>query len=98
MTVDMSTFGDMLLSRPSGREAFMGALAYVFPDFPKKEKIILDFAKVKVLTPSWIDEFIIGIKKNLTQNIQFINIDNPSVSASLQTVVNPIDVTTLKKK
>ena len=51
MILDMSNFGEMLMSRRSGREDFLKAEAYIFSDYDDKN-IILDFAKVKVLAPS----------------------------------------------
>jgi len=52
MNIAMSSFGDVLLSRPSGKEAFLGAKAYIFNDIPSNEPIILDFSEIKLLTPS----------------------------------------------
>ena len=92
MIVDMSTFGELLMSRPAGREAFMGASAYLFRDLKEDEAVSLDFAKVKVLAPSWADEFITGLKSKFHVKIEFLNTENPSVSASLKTVLEPIDV------
>jgi hypothetical protein len=48
---------------------------------------ILDFDKVKVLAPSWADEFISGIQKDYGNEVQCINTENPSVKASLKTVI-----------
>jgi hypothetical protein len=87
MVVDIINFGDMLLSRPTGREAFLMARAYVFNELKPGDDIILDFNEVKVLTPSWADEFITGIKSTYTNNLQYINTENPSVKASLKTVL-----------
>ena len=87
MLINICNFGDMLLSRPAGREAFLMAKAYVFKDINIEDEIIFDFDKVKVLTPSWADEFISGVKKEYSGKIQFLNTDNPSVKASLRTVL-----------
>jgi len=87
MTVDIINFGDMLLSRPAGREAFLMAKAYVFKGINENDDIILDFNKIKVLTPSWADEFITGIKSEYTNTVQYLNTENPSVKASLKTVL-----------
>ena len=51
MILDMSNFGEMLMSRSSGREDFLKAEAYIFSNNEDKS-VILDFAKVKVLAPS----------------------------------------------
>jgi hypothetical protein len=86
MEIKVSNFGDILMSRPAGREAFMMAKAYVFKELKKSETVILDFDGIKVLAPSWADEFISGIKREYESDVQFINTENPSVKASLKTV------------
>ena len=86
MLVKISNFGDILMSRPAGREAFLMAKAYVFKEI-NNDEIILDFNNVKVLAPSWADEFITGIKSEYQNTIQYINTDNPSVKASLNIVL-----------
>ena len=98
MVVDMSAFGEMLMSRPAGREAIMGASAYIFDGIKSDESITLDFQNVKMLAPSWADEFITGLKAKLNNKIDFLNTDNPSVKASLKTVLEPIDVSKYKRK
>ena len=87
MEIKVSNFGDILMSRPTGREAFLLAKAYIFKELKKDETIILDFNGVKVLAPSWADEFVTGIKREYKNNLQFINTENPSVTASLNTVL-----------
>jgi len=86
MIVDINNFGDILLSRPAGREAFLMAKAYVFKEIKTNDDIILDFDKIKVLTPSWADEFITGIKSAYTNTVQYLNTENPSVKASLKAI------------
>ena len=88
MLIKISNFGDILMSRPAGREAFLMAKAYVFKGLEKNEGIILDFDDVKVLAPSWADEFITGIKSEYKESIQYINTGNPSVNASLNAVLH----------
>ena len=97
MVVDMSSFGEILMSRPAGREAFLGASAYIFDSLSETENITLDFEKVKMLAPSWADEFITGIKSKYKNKIDYIHTENPSVAASLKTILNPIDVSMYKK-
>ena len=84
MVVKVSNFGDILMSRPAGREAFLMAKAYVFKELSKDDEITLDFDEVKVLAPSWADEFISGVKSDYPNKLQFINTENPSVKASLK--------------
>jgi hypothetical protein len=75
------------MSRPAGREAFLMAKAYVFQELRETDVIALDFHEVKVLAPSWADEFISGIKSTYPNMLQYLNTENPSVEASLSTVL-----------
>ena len=54
------------------------------------EKIELDFADVKVITPSWADEFITGIEDTFSNSIEYLNTSNVSVEASLNTVLKGV--------
>ena len=56
MRLEMSKLGDVVRSRPAGKEAFVLTRAYIFPDLDSDEQIELDFAQVKVFAPSWTDE------------------------------------------
>ena len=87
MEIKVSNFGDILMSRPAGREAFLMAKAYVFKELKTNEAITLDFDGIKVLAPSWADEFLSGVKKEFSNEIQYINTENPSVKASLKAVL-----------
>jgi hypothetical protein len=87
MTIRINNFGENLLNRPAGREAFLIAKAYIFKDITSSEEIILDFDNIKVMTPSWLDEFITGIKSGFNNELKYINTENPSVNASLKTVL-----------
>jgi hypothetical protein len=87
MNIKIINFGENLLNRPTGREAFLMAKAYIFKDITPSEEIVLDFDKIKVMTPSWLDEFITGIKSEFNNVLKYINTENPSVGASLKTVL-----------
>ena len=88
MNVQIKKFGDVLMSRPAGKDAFLLAESHLFSTLNSDEEISLDFADVKVLTPSWAAEFISGIKSAHKNLLSFINTSNPSVQASLKTVLN----------
>jgi hypothetical protein len=47
----------------------------------------LHFDGMKVLAPSWADEFVCGTKSEYANAVQCINTENPSVKASLETVL-----------
>ncbi|MEA2113442.1 MAG: STAS-like domain-containing protein [Patescibacteria group bacterium] len=85
MTIKLIKFGEVLISRPAGREAFLVMRAYLTKDLKTNEKIIIDFSGVKVLTPSWADEVITKLAEKF-ENIRFINADNPTVKSTLNTL------------
>lgn len=78
MKIEMKKFGSLLISRPAGREAFLAASAYIFPK-DEKEPIILDFEGVKVLAPSWADEFVGGLHKNYKNTLKILPTKNQTV-------------------
>ena len=86
MTLDVTNFGEILMSRPAGKEAFSMAKAYIFNKLSPTEILTLDFKNVKVLAPSWADEFITSIKSSYPNKIECINTQNESVSQSLKFV------------
>ncbi len=84
MTILIKRFGEILTSRPEGREAALLLMANELRTPVKK--IQLDFDRVAVLTPSWLGEFINTL--NVSQDIQFeyLHIENASVKASIETI------------
>jgi hypothetical protein len=88
MIISMIKFGDMLISRPAGREAFLAGKSYLFSAPVENESIVLDFKSIKVLTPSWADEFISGIKALYSNRLEVSNVDSPAVKASLDMVLS----------
>jgi len=88
MTIEIKKFGNILMSRPAGKEAFAAAKSYVLLGLAltadQPQEIVLDFAGVDVLAPSWADEFISGLKDLYKgAKISYLNTDNESVKASL---------------
>ena len=85
MKIELKKFGEMLISRPAGREAYLAMSAYLTKDINKNELIEIDFSEVKVLTPSWADEVITKLSEDF-KNIKFLNTKNPTVQATLKTL------------
>jgi hypothetical protein len=84
MKLDIKNFGKILVSRPAGKEAFLSTKAYVLSNLAPQEEIVIDFAGVDVLTPSWADEFITQIKEQYANNkLVFANDSNPTVKETL---------------
>jgi hypothetical protein len=87
MRIELKKFGDILTSRPAGREAYLSARAYLLPK-DKNEKVEVDFGGVSVLSPSWADEFLSPIKNDFGENLILLPSDNSSVKASLEMLTN----------
>ena len=81
--IKLKQFGEMLLSRPAGREAWLAAQAYTLPK--KDEGIVVDFDGVLVLSPSWADEFLTKLKEKYSE-VEYINTSNASVKATLEII------------
>jgi len=86
MVVKMSHFGDVLMSRPAGREAFLLSCAYVFREKKPEEDIVLDFGGIMVMTPPWLDEFVHGIKLEYRCGLSYQHTENPTVTGSLKAI------------
>ncbi|MEA2097635.1 MAG: STAS-like domain-containing protein [Patescibacteria group bacterium] len=85
MKIELKKFGDILVSRPAGREAYLVMSAYLTKELDKDELIEIDFSGVKVLTPSWADEVITKLAKEF-KNVKLLNTENSSVQATLKTL------------
>lgn len=85
MRVEVKKFGELLISRPAGHEAFL-VFASSFKPLSQDEPIDLDFTGVRVLAPSWADEFITNVKDRFTNPINCLPSDNASVIESLKFV------------
>ncbi len=86
MRIDISKFGESLLSRPAGREAALALQANVLRDLKEGEVVELDFGKVLVLTPSWGDEFITFLREQYGDRLKIVASTNPSVQLTLKTI------------
>ena len=82
MIVQLNKFGTTLVSRPSGKEAWL-AFQPTLNEVPESEDITVDFEGVLVLTPSWADEFLSPLRSKFKDNVKLRNTDNPSVAATL---------------
>ena len=85
MKIELKKFGEILISRPAGREAFLAMSAYLTKGLDKNETIEIDFSGVEVLTPSWADEVITKIAEKF-ENVKLLNTENVTVQATLKTL------------
>lgn len=81
MIIELKKFGTTLVSRPSGKEAWL-AFQPTLKNISENEEIIVDFADIIVLTPSWADEFLTPLR-NRFKTVKLTNTDNASVRATL---------------
>ncbi|MBF8249564.1 MAG: hypothetical protein HW400_165 [Candidatus Levybacteria bacterium] len=89
MIIELKKFGTTLVSRPSGKEAWL-AFQPSLKDVPESEDMIVDFTGVIVLTPSWADEFLTPLRNRFKEKVRLINTDNASVKATLATLAQNV--------
>ena len=83
MIIELKKFGTTLVSRPSGKEAWL-AFQPTLKDVVDTENVIIDFKEVLVLTPSWADEFLTPLLSRFKDKVTLIHTDNASVHATLK--------------
>lgn len=91
MRIEMKKFGEMLMSRPAGREAYLAMSAYITKGVDKSEPIEIDFEGVKVITPSFADEVVTKLVQEFN-DVTLVNTENPTVQAILSTLRKYSDV------
>ncbi|TSC87933.1 MAG: hypothetical protein G01um101416_248 [Microgenomates group bacterium Gr01-1014_16] len=82
MIIAIKKFGTTLVSRPSGKEAWL-AFQPILKDVSDTEEVVVDFSDVLVLAPSWADEFLTPLRSRFNDKVKLINTDNASVKATL---------------
>jgi len=83
MIIELKKFGTILVSRPSGKEAWL-AFQSTLKDVVDTEDVVVDFKEVLVLTPSWADEFLTPLRGRFGRSVTVKNTDNASVKATLE--------------
>jgi hypothetical protein len=85
MKVEVKKFGEILTSRPAGREAGLTMKAYFKP--APDDRIELDFSGVLAMGPSWLDEVLTILRSEYGHDrIVCLPSENASVSESLKIV------------
>lgn len=83
MRILIRKFGTTLVSRPSGKEAYL-AFQPTLQNLESDEGIIVDFDRVTALTPSWADEFVTPLIKKYAKRVELVNTNNLSVIETLK--------------
>lgn len=86
MVIELKKFGTTLVSRPSGKEAWL-AFQPLLANLSENEEIVIDFSDIVVLTPSWADEFLTPLRNRFSR-VKLVNTDNASIKATLATLEN----------
>lgn len=83
MKLQLEKFGKTLISRELGSEA-LKAFQPTLRKLPKEEELEIDFSGVLTLSPSWADEFLSPILRQLGDKLILLPSDNLSVHATLK--------------
>ena len=83
MRIEVRKYGDLLVSRPTGREALAAMVAYL-PQHVPGEPIELDFEGVLVVAPSWLDEVLHGLRERFGGEVHCLPSKNSSLRKSLE--------------
>ncbi len=83
MKLQLEKFGETLISRELGSEAFK-AFTPTLRELPKNEELEIDFTGVLTLSPSWADEFLSPLLNQLGDLLVLLPSDNLSVQATLR--------------
>lgn len=82
MIIYLKKFGTTLISRQTGREAFL-ALQPLLKDVKENETIEIEFEGVLTFSPSWGDEFLTPLLNTYGDRLILKNTGNPSVEITL---------------
>ena len=96
MLIELKKFGATLISRQTGREAFL-ALQPFLKDVKKGEIVEVDFNGVLTFSPSWGDEFLTPLLNTYGERMILKNAGNPSVQATLDILEQTSGKTFAKK-
>lgn len=85
MRIQLRRFGEILTSRPAGREAALVLKAYCKP--AAGENVELDFEGVVSVGPSWLDEVLSELRREFGRTrVVCLPTKNPSVIESLKAI------------
>ncbi len=78
-TIQLKKFGNVLVSRPAGQEAFNAIRPQLDPNLP----VEIDFDDVLTITPSWLDEFLTRLADFNQGKVELLPTTNASVIVAL---------------
>jgi hypothetical protein len=85
--IEMKKFGTILNGRPAGREAYLRVIQIVNGSGSGEKGVVLDFAGVEVLTPSFADEFLRLLREKYgNDGIHLENTGSATVKETLESI------------
>ena len=90
MIVELKKFGTTLISRQTGKEAFL-AFQSALKGVGNDEAIEIDFEGVLTFSPSWGDEFLTPLLNKHGDRLVLKNTGNPSVKATIEILQKSTD-------
>lgn len=88
MRFEMRKFGQILNSRPAGREAVLRIKQMA--NGISNEELLFDFSGVDVLTPSFADEFFSGVKESFKDKGVAVKIEGYAGNTVIEDVLKQI--------
>ncbi len=86
-TIYLKKFGEVLVSRPMGLEAFNA----IRPTLSANKQTQIDFEGVLTVAPSWFDEFLTNLAEYIKEEIVLLPTNNASVLAALPVLATARD-------
>ncbi|MCK9445326.1 STAS-like domain-containing protein [bacterium] len=83
MKIEIKKFGDVLISRQSGKEA-LAAFEPSLKNILENEEVLIDFDGAITFSPSWGDEFLTPLAERYGNRFKLMNTNNPSVIATIE--------------
>jgi len=83
MVIELKKIGTTLISRQTGKEAFL-AIGPILQNVKNDEILEIDFNGVITFSPSWGAEFLMPLFKKYTVNLILKNTNNGSVQSTLE--------------
>lgn len=81
-TIHLKKFGNVLVGRPNGQEAFNAIRPQLNQDLP----VQINFDDVLTVNPSWLDEFITRLADFNQGKVELLPTDNASVRIALPVI------------
>src|SRR3989338_1409573 len=81
-TINLKRFGQVLIGRPNGQEAFNAIRSQLNEDLP----VQINFDNVLTINPSWLDEFITRLADFNHGKVELLPTDNASVRIALPVI------------